>query len=65
MNPCYRGPILSLANAALEGGILNIRVNVLAIRDRSFIERMEVVVHRLLKKRDKWMAEILKTLELV
>jgi formiminotetrahydrofolate cyclodeaminase len=59
------GVAAHLANAALEGGILNIRVNLLAIRDRSFIERMEVFIHRLLKKRDKWMAEILRTLELV
>jgi formiminotetrahydrofolate cyclodeaminase len=59
------GVAAHLANAALEGGILNICVNVLAIRDRSFIERMKVFVHRLHKKRDRWMAEILKTLELV
>jgi len=59
------GVAAHLANAALEGGILNIRVNVLAIRDRPFIERMKVFVHRLHKKRDRWMAEILKTLEWV
>jgi len=42
-----------LANAALEGGILNIRINLTSIQDKSFKKRMEGLVTRLRKKRDQ------------
>ena len=42
-----------LANAALEGGILNIRINLTSIRERSFRKEMEGMVARLQKRRDR------------
>ena len=42
-----------LASAALEGGILNIRINLASIRDKSFKKRMEGLVTRLRKKRNQ------------
>jgi len=52
-----------LANAALEGGILNIRINLTSIRDRSFRREKERLIRHFSKKRDRWMAGILQVLE--
>ena len=42
-----------LGNAALEGAILNVRINLASIADESFKKRMEGLVARLQKKRDR------------
>jgi len=42
-----------LANAALECGILNIRINLTSVKDRSFKKKMEGLVTRLEKERDR------------
>jgi len=51
-----------LANAAMEGGALNVRVNLLAMRDKSFKRKMEVVLRRLKKEKDRRMAKTLEAL---
>ena len=47
-----------LANAALEGGMLNIRINLGAINDELFKKGKERLIRRLLQKRDRLMREI-------
>jgi len=42
-----------LANAALQGGILNIRINLTSIQDGPFKKKMEGLIARLQKKRDR------------
>ena len=54
-----------LANAALEGGIINIRVNLLTIRDRAFRLKMEGLMDRLAKERDRQLGKILPELKKV
>ena len=41
-----------LSNAALEGGMINIRINLGSIRDRSFREKGEASIRRFSKKRE-------------
>jgi formiminotetrahydrofolate cyclodeaminase len=47
-----------LANSALEGGMLNIRINLGAIKDELFKKGRERLIRRLLQKRDRLMREI-------
>ena len=49
-----------LANAALNGGMLNIRINLGAIRDKSFRSEKEEFMRRVAQKRDDLMTEIQK-----
>jgi formiminotetrahydrofolate cyclodeaminase len=49
-----------LAHAAFEGGMLNVRINLGSIRDKSFRTQKEGVLRRLLQKKDRLMAEIEK-----
>ncbi|HSB04491.1 MAG TPA: cyclodeaminase/cyclohydrolase family protein [Thermodesulfobacteriota bacterium] len=47
-----------LANAALEGGMLNIRINLGAIKGELFKKGKERLIRRLLQKRDRLIGEI-------
>ena len=47
-----------LANAALDGAALNIRINVESIHDGSFREKMSRLVRRMLHRRNRLMAQI-------
>ena len=47
-----------LAHAALEGGMLNVRINLGSIRDKGFRTQKERFLRRLLQKKDRLMAEI-------
>jgi len=51
-----------LANAALEGGLLNICINLTSIRDRSFKREKERLIRHFKKKRDRWMTGIFQVL---
>ena len=51
-----------LANAALEGGILNIRINLRSIRDRSFRREKEQVMRLFSKRRDRLIREFFRLL---
>jgi len=52
-----------LANAALDGGLLNIRINLESIRDKMFKKEKLVLVRRLSRKRDLLMGKISKSLQ--
>lgn len=52
-----------LANAAFEGGIVNIRVNLLSIQNQAFKSKMQVFINLQSKKRDRLLSEILNKLE--
>jgi glutamate formiminotransferase/formiminotetrahydrofolate cyclodeaminase len=47
-----------LAHAAFEGGMLNVRINLGSIRDKSFRTQKERFLRRLVQKKDRLMAEI-------
>ena len=47
-----------LANAALEGGMLNIRINLGSIKDELFKKGKAKLIRRLLQKRDRLIREI-------
>jgi formiminotetrahydrofolate cyclodeaminase len=49
-----------LANGALEGGMLNVHVNLLAIQDQSFRGRIEWAMGQIVRRRDRLMDKILK-----
>ena len=51
-----------LSNAALEGGMINIRINLGSIRDRSFRKKGEALIRRFSKRRDPLLREILSSL---
>ncbi len=52
-----------LANAALQGGMLNVRINLASIRDKGFRSEKEKVIQRLAKRRDHLMTEIQKDIK--
>jgi methenyltetrahydrofolate cyclohydrolase len=52
-----------LAHAAFEGGMLNVRINLGSIRDKSFRTQKEGVLRRLLQKKDRLIAEIEKEIK--
>jgi methenyltetrahydrofolate cyclohydrolase len=54
-----------LANAAFEGGLLNVRVNLASIRDLSFRRRLERWMKEVVKKRDGLIPEIMENLKRV
>ncbi len=47
-----------LASAALEGGMLNVRINLGSIRSKTFRARKEKLLKRLQQEKDRLMAEI-------
>ena len=51
-----------LADAALTGGLLNIRVNLDSVTDRMFVKRINLLLKRLTRKRDSLMRGILNIL---
>jgi formiminotetrahydrofolate cyclodeaminase len=59
------GVAFFLANAALEGAILNIRINLRAIREKPFRKKMEALTRRLAKERGKLMPGTLKMLDAI
>ena len=52
-----------LANAALDGGLLNIRINLRSIRDKIFQKKKLELVRRLSRKRDLLIEKISKSLQ--
>jgi formiminotetrahydrofolate cyclodeaminase len=52
-----------LAGTAIEGGLLNIRINLGAIKDRTFVRKMEGFVRQTAGKKAALMRPILKGLE--
>jgi formiminotetrahydrofolate cyclodeaminase len=52
-----------LAHAALKGGMLNIRINLGAIRDKGFRSEKEEFMRRVAQKRDDLMTEIQKEIK--
>jgi formiminotetrahydrofolate cyclodeaminase len=52
-----------LADAAVEGGLMNIRVNLKLIRDRAFVSRMERFIKQTAERKDTLMKPILRKLE--
>ena len=52
-----------LANAALEGGLMNIKVNLRFIRDRAFVSGMETLMKQTARRRHALMKPILRRLE--
>ena len=54
-----------LADAALQGATLNVKINLAAIRDGSFAGEKLQFVRRLSKKRERLMSQIEKSLRLV
>jgi methenyltetrahydrofolate cyclohydrolase len=51
-----------LANAALDGAVLNIRINLESIRDGIFRKRMSGLIQRALRERNRLMTQITRTL---
>ena len=51
-----------LANAAVQGGTLNVKINLASIRDRSFGGKTLQLIRRLSKKRERLFCEIQKSL---
>ena len=51
-----------LADTALKGGLLNIGINLSAIRDKSFTKKMRLLMGRLERRRNQLMGRIDKTL---
>jgi len=51
-----------LSNAALEGGMINIRINLGSIRDRSFRKKGEALIRRFSKKRDRLLGQKIQRL---
>jgi formiminotetrahydrofolate cyclodeaminase len=51
-----------LANAALDGAVLNIRINLESIRDGSFKKEMSGLIRRVLRGRNRLMTQITKAL---
>ena len=47
-----------LAHAAFEGGMLNVRINLVSIRDKGFRTQKERFLRRLVQKKDRLMVEI-------
>jgi len=52
-----------LANAALNGGMLNIRINLGSIRDNGFRSEKEGLIRRLIQERRRLMTEIQKEIK--
>jgi len=52
-----------LAGTAIEGGLLNIRINLGAIKDRTFVRKMEGFVRQIARKKAVLMKPILRELE--
>jgi len=57
------GVAIHLASASLEGGILNIRINLTSIRDVPFKKKMEGLMARILAKKNRLMVTALGALE--
>ena len=57
------GVAIHLASASLEGGILNIRINLTSIRDVSFKKKMEGLMARLLAKKNRLMLNAQESIE--
>ena len=57
------GVAIHLANAALEGGLLNIRINLASIRDKTFRREKERTIRDLSKKRDRLIGAIRKEMQ--
>ena len=57
------GVAACLAGAALEGGILNIRINLGSIKDRAFRRGKDRLIRRLSKKKELLMAAIQKRMQ--
>jgi formiminotetrahydrofolate cyclodeaminase len=53
----------SLAGTAIEGGLLNIKINLGAIMDRAFVKRMRAFMGQMAKRKNALMKPILKRLE--
>ena len=51
-----------LANAALQGGTLNVKINLVSIRDRSFGDKKLQWIRRLSRKRERLISQIQKSL---
>ena len=51
-----------LANAALDGAVLNIRINLESIRDKSFRKKMSGLIQRVLRGRNRVMTQITRAL---
>ena len=51
-----------LANAALDGAVLNIRINLESIRDGSFRKKMSGLIRRVLSGRNRLMTQITRAL---
>lgn len=56
------GVAAHLANAAMDGAVLNIRINLESIRDESFRRKMFVFIRRTLHGRDRLMTQITQAL---
>jgi formiminotetrahydrofolate cyclodeaminase len=56
------GVAAHLANAALDGAVLNIRINLESIRDQSFRKKMSGVMQRVLSGRNRLMTQITRAL---
>lgn len=54
-----------LADASLAGGLLNIGINLVAVKDRNFLKKMRSLMAVWAKKRNLLMKEILKSLKKV
>jgi formiminotetrahydrofolate cyclodeaminase len=54
-----------LANAAAGGGLLNMRINLISIKDRAFAKEKERLLRQFSKSRDRLMSAIAKELESV
>jgi len=50
-----------LANAALQGGLLNMKINLASVRDRSFGSKKLQLIRRLSKKRERLFPKIQKS----
>ena len=57
------GVAASLAGTAIEGGLLNIKINLGAITDRAFVRRMRAFMGQMAKRKNALMKPILKRLE--
>ena len=51
-----------LADAALEGGLLNIGINLVAVTEKKFVKKMNGLMRRWTKKRDLMMKAIFEKL---
>jgi formiminotetrahydrofolate cyclodeaminase len=51
-----------LANGALDGAVLNIRINLESIRDKSFRKKMSGLIQRVLRERNRLMTQITRAL---